>query len=354
MENFKQGNKMSLKLISRGVAAVLLTAGIASAQLMNTKSMDVIRVEKTGISAGKVDSLAKMLGEQQFRGKKIDDQMMTQLRYAVIDNLVGQELVKLEAKKMGLKVPAGRLDSLTTLFKKQFPSEEAFQNELKKSNTTMAQFKGKLEDQLKSEMLLEKKVPYPADPTEKQMQAYWELNKHKVSVNDSISGIRLFISTKGKSAQDISDTKDMLKGMAAQIRTQIRTKKMPFNYAVQAFAQQVVQSSDDAEAKKTGGMMLTTTKAHGAAFEKAIAKLKVGDISDVYTEKDGICIFMLTGRNDGKYESYKNQIENGLKMQYEQERQMKLKEYLDSLGKTYKVQYLDAKYTPPQAIGASK
>ena len=345
---------MSLKLISRGIAAVLLTAGIASAQLMNTKSLDVIRVEKTGISAGKIDSLAKMLGEQQLRGKKIDDQMMTQLRYAVIDNLVGQELVKLEAKKMGIKVPAAKVDSLTTLFKKQFPSEDAFQKELKKSNTTMAQFREKLEDQLKSEMVLEKKVPYPGDPTEKQMQAYWELNKHKVNVNDSISGIRLYIKTKGKSAQDINDTKDMLKGMAAQIRTAIRTKKLPFNYAVQMFAQQVVQSSDDPEDKKTGGMMITTTKAQGASFEKAIAKLKVGEISDVYNDKDGIAIFMLTGRNDGKYESYKNQIENGLKMQYEQERQMSLKAYLDELGKVYKVQYLDAKYTPPNAIGAAK
>ena len=89
----------SFKLISRGVAAVLLMSAFASAQLMNGKSFDVIRVEKVGISAGKIDSLAKMLGEQQFRGKKLNDEMMTQLRYAVIDNLVGQELIKLECKK---------------------------------------------------------------------------------------------------------------------------------------------------------------------------------------------------------------------------------------------------------------
>ena len=34
---------------------------------------------------------------------------MTQLRYAVIDNLVGQELIKLEAKKMGIKVNKGKM-----------------------------------------------------------------------------------------------------------------------------------------------------------------------------------------------------------------------------------------------------
>ena len=334
---------MSLKLISRGAAAVLLTAGIASAQLMNSKSMDVIRVEKTGISAGKIDSLATMLGQQQAPGQKLTDEMMTQLRYAVVDNLVGQELIKLEAKKMGIKVSAGKVDSLTALFKKQFPSEEAFQKELKKSNTTMAQFKSKIEDQLKSEQILEKKVPYPKDPTEEDLKAFWQLNQSKVAINDTISGARIFISTKGKSAQEISDAKDMLKGLAAQVRSKKAT-----------FAQLAAVYSDDKEAKKTGGIMNKfVAKSKGAAFAKAVDKIKVGEISEVITEKDGVSIFMLTEKNDGKFESYKHQIDYILRVQAEQERQAKLKAYLDDLGKTYKVQYLDKKYEPPQAIGAA-
>jgi parvulin-like peptidyl-prolyl isomerase len=123
---------------------------------------------------------------------------------------------------------------------------------------------------------------------------------------------------------------------------------------VQLFAQQAAQNSEDPDAKKTGGVVLTTLKGSGAAFEKAVSKLKVGEISDVYNDKDGVAIFMLTGKNDGKFESYRNQIDTGLRMQAEQERQMKLKAYLDELAKVYKVQYLDKKYTPPQAIGAAK
>ena len=335
---------MSLKLISRGAAAVLLTAGIASAQLMNSKSLDVIRVEKTGISAGKIDSLATMLGQQQAPGQKLTDEMMTQLRYAVVDNLVGQELIKLEAKKMGIKVSAGKVDSLTNLFKKQFPSEDAFQKELKKSNTTMAQFKEKIEDQLKSEQLLEKKVPYPKDPTEKQKEAFWELNKSKAQINDTISGARIFMSTKGKSKQEIEDAKEVLKGLAAQVRSKKAT-----------FAQLAAVYSDDADAKKTGGVMNKfIAKSKGDAFAKAVAKIKVGEMTDVIVDKDGVSIFMLTEKNDGKYESYKHQIDYILRVQAEQERQMQLKAYLDGLGKVYKVQYLDKKYTPPEAIGASK
>ncbi len=348
----------SFKLISRGVAATLLMATMASAQLMNGKSFDVIRVEKVGISGGKVDSLAQMLANQQYRGKKLTDEMMAQFRYAVIDNLVGQELVKLECKKLGIKVPAARVDSVVTQFKAQFGGEKVFQEELKKTNTTMAQFREKIEDQLKSEALLEKKVPYPKDPTEDEIKAYWTLNKSKVSVNDSVGGIRIYKKTKGMSAQEIADTKDVLKGVAAQLRSQMRSQSKKddfaaYNFAMQYFAQQAAQGSDDPDAKKTGGVLLTTLKANGPGFEKAVSKLKVGEISDVYQDKDGFSIFMLTGRNDGKLESYKYQIETGLRMQAERDRQMQLKAYLDGLGKVYKVQYLDKKYTPPEAIGAN-
>ena len=334
---------MSLKIISRGVLAVALAAGVASAQLLNSKSLDVIRVEKTGISAGKIDSLAQMLAAQQFHGKKVNEETMTQVRYAVIDNLVGQELVKLECKKQGIKVSAAKVDSVSKLFKAQFGSEEVFQKELKKSHTTPEQFKVKIEDQLKSEILLEKNVPYPKDPTEKQREAYWELNKGKVQVNDTISGARIFISTKGKSAQEISDAKDMLKGLAAQVRSKKAT-----------FAQLAAMYSDDKDAKKNGGVMNKfVAKSKGDVFAKAVAKIKVGEMTDVMTEKDGVSIFMLTERNDGKYESYKFQIDYILRVQAEQERQMKLKAYLDGLGKVYKVQYIDKKYMPPEAIGAN-
>ena len=334
---------MSINFISRSVLAVAMVAGVASAQLLNSKSMDVIRVEKVGISAGKIDSLAQMLGQQQAPGKKLNDEMMTQLRYAVIDNLVGQELVKLECKKQGIKVSAAKVDSVSKLFKAQFGSEEVFQKELKKSHTTPEQFRVKIEDQLKSEILLEKNVPYPKDPTEKQREAYWELNKGKVPINDTISGARIFINTKGKSAQEISDAKDMLKGLAAQVRSKKAT-----------FAQLAAVYSDDKDAKKTGGVMNKfVAKSKGDAFAKAVAKIKVGEMTDVMTEKDGVSIFMLTERNDGKYESYKFQIDYILRVQAEQERQMKLKAYLDGLGKVYKVQYIDKKYQPPEAIGAN-
>jgi parvulin-like peptidyl-prolyl isomerase len=334
-----------LSYVRQSILPVMLMAGIASAQLMSGKNFDVIRVEKVGITQGKVDSLAKMLGEQQAKGREIPAEAQMQLRWAVIDNLVGQELLKLEIKKQGIKASTTKVDSLIKIFKSQYPSEDVFNKELKKSGATQAMFREKVEQQLQSESLLEKKVPYPADPTDKQIAAYWELNKGKVSINDTISGAQIiFKSKKGETAQQISDKKDMLKGLAAQVRA-----------SKASFAQLAAQYSDDSDARKTGGVMNKfLPNSLGQEFVKGISKLKVGDISDVITTKEGVMIFMLTEKNDGKMESYKHQIDYILRVQAEQERQMSIKNYLDQLAKTYKVQYLNSDYTPPEAIGGKK
>lgn len=336
--------RLSSTILSLSLS-ILIAFSFSSAQLMSGKNLDVIRVGTSGISQGKIDSLAHLLGQQQSGGRPIPPEAMKQLRWAVVDNLVGQELLKLEIKKQKIKVPNTRVDSLVTIFKSQFPSEDAFQKELKKTNVTMKQFKEKIEQQLQSEVILEKMVPYPNDPTEKEMEAYWELNKKKVQINDSVSGAQIILkTTKGESKTSLDDKKELLKGLAAQVRMGKAT-----------FAMLAAQYSDDPKAKTTGGVLerfLPSTK--GKAFVDALSKMKVGDISGVINTNEGLMLFMLTEKNDGKYESYKHQIDYILRVNAEQERQMAVKKYLDSLAKVYKVQYFNKDYTPPEAIGEVK
>ena len=334
-----------LNLVKKSILPVMICSTLASAQLMSGSNLDVIRVGKTGISRARIDSLSDALAKAQARGRQVPPEAMKQVRWAVIDNLVGQELVKLEAKALNIKVPKARIDSVAALFKSQYPSTEVFKNELKKNNISEKQFNERIEQQLQSDIILEQKVPYPKDPTDKQIAAYWELNKSKVPLNDTISGARILLkSKKGESKQVVADKKELLKGLAAQVRL-----------GKASFATLAAQYSDDADARKTGGVMNKfIAKSKGADFAKAIGNLNVGDISDVFSTTEGLQIFMLTEKNDGKFENYKVQIEYILRVQAEQERQLKVKAYLDELAAKYKVQYLNKDYTPENAIGGSK
>ena len=326
--------------IRKSAFLMALVSSVSFAQLMSNKNFDVIRVEKTGISQGHVDSLATILAQTQARGQQIPPEAMKQVRFAVVENLVGQELIKLEIKKRGLKAPKAKIDSLVRIFKSQFPDEAKFNAELKKSGISMTQFREKIEQQLLTENILEKEVPYPAAPTEKEKQAYWELNKKKVAINDTISGAWIYLNT--KNSKNTNDQKELLKGLAAQVRL----GKAPF-------ATLAAQYSDDPDAKKTGGVLNRfVAKSKGDAFVKAVDKMKVGDISDVIVLKDKVLIFMLTEKNDGKYESYKHQIEYLLRLQAEQERAQSVRAFLNKLADKYKVQYLNKDYMPPEAIGA--
>jgi parvulin-like peptidyl-prolyl isomerase len=327
------------------ISLVFLLAFSVYAQLLSGGNFDVIRVGSVGISQGKVDSLVKQLAQAQQAqapGQNIPPEMMTQLRWAVIDNLVGQELLKSEITKQGLKADAKKTDSLTALFKKQFPSEAMFKQELKKSNTSEAEFKKKIENQLLADQLLEKKIPYPKDPTDKEKKDYWEKHKGEVVISDTISGARIVLNiAKGESAQAIQDKRDILKGYAAQVRM----KKA--NFAMLA-----AQFSDDSNAKKDGGVMARfLPKDQGAEFVNAVKNLKVGDISEPFVQGEKVVIFMLSEKNDGKYESYEYQIDYILRIEAERTRQLAIKSYLDQLAKVYKVQYLNKDYTPPEAIG---
>ncbi|MDR2554714.1 MAG: SurA N-terminal domain-containing protein [Fibromonadaceae bacterium] len=325
----------------------------AHAQLKSGGNLDVIKIGSAGISQGKIDSLVKQLAlaqQAQAPGQNISPEAMTQLRWFVIDNFVGEELLKAEIKKQGLKADAKKVDSLAAIFKKQFPTDAIFKQKLKESGMSEADFTKKIENQLLAEQLLAAKIPAPKDPTDKEKKDYWEKNKNKAVINDSISGIKIVLNiAKGEGAQEIQNKKDVLKGYAAQARM---VKASPMVIAEQ-FSMTAARISEDPNAKKDGGAMVRfLPKNQGAEFEKAVKNLKVGEVSEPFVQSGNkIMIFMLTEKNDGKFESYEHQIDYSLRLEAEAGRQLAVKNYLNQLAKTYKVQYLNKDYTPPEAIG---
>lgn len=342
-----------VQIIRRLTLVAFFSFSVVSAQLLGGSNLAVLKVGTTEFTQGKVDSLTKLLAAQQLQGQQPTPEILQQIRWAVIDNLVGQELLRIEAKKQNLKADSKKIDSLITLFKAQFKTEEQFKSELARSGATMEQFTEKVRNQVISDDILEKAVPYPKDPTEADRKAYFKKHQSEAKINDTISGVQIYLNLeKGESKQGIEDKKSILRGLAAQVRA---SKAKDLMSKVQAFQMMAAQYSDDPEARQTGGLM-TPFKAStlGKEFAKIIKSLKIGDISEVFETPKGVHIFLLTEKNDGQYESYVSKIDYILRIEAERERQMKIKAYLDQLAAKYPVVYLNQDYTPPTAIGAKK
>jgi len=328
------------------ISYVFLLAFAAYAQLLSGGNLDVIKVNGVGISQGKVDSLVKQFALAQGQGQNVPPETMTQIRWLIVNQLVGQELVKAEIAKQGLKADAKKTDSVVGVFKKQFPNDAAFKQELKKSGSTEADFRKYVENQILADQLLEKKIPYPKDPTDKDKKDYWEKHKNEAIISDTIGGIKIVLNiAKGDNVQD---KKDFLKGKAAEARM----AKANLMVIMEQFAIMAARISEDPNAQKDGGIMKKfLPKSQGTAFANAVKNLKVGEISEPFVDGNKVVMFMITEKNDGKYESYEHEIDYILRLEAERKRQTATKDYLNLLAKSYKVQYLNPNYTPPEPIG---
>lgn len=324
--------------MSKILGAVLVLAVMSSAQLLNLGNASVVKVGDVEITQGKVDSLSQMLIATQFRGQQLPPKALLQVRMTVVDNLIGQELLKMEAKKLNIKTSAKEVDSLVKIFKAQFPDEQTFSEELRKTGSSEVKFRQKIKDQLASDKILSSKVAYPKPATEAEMKKLFNEAKAKgqVPVNDTVSGVQIILKLDpNESAKSIQDKKQMLQGFAAQVRAQKAD-----------FAMLAAQYSDDPNAKKTGGATgRFVAKNFGPEFEKVVKSMTVGEVSDVFQTKLGLHIFGLMEKNDGKFESYTAILAMNLQMKKEQERQMKIKEYLETLAKNYKIVVLNPEYS---------
>ena len=342
--------EISILLSMKIISLVFLFAFSAYAQLLSGGNFNVITVNNIGISQGKVDSVTNTLKQiAQAQGQNVSSESMVQLRWIAVNQLVGQELVKAEIAKQGLKADSKKVDSLVAVLKKQFPSDAAFKQELKKTGSSEADFRKYVENQFLADQLLDKKIPKTKDPTDKDKKDYWEKHKNEAIVSDTIGGIKIVLNiAKGENAQAIQDKKDLLKGYAAQARM----AKVSLMQLMEQFAMMAARISEDPNAKKDGGIMKKfLPKSQGTAFANAVKNLKVGQISEPFEDGSKVTMFMMTEKNDGKYESYEHEIDYILRLEAERSRQLATKNYLDQLAKTYKVQYLNKDYTPPEAIG---
>lgn len=315
------------------------------AQLQSPSAFPVVKVGKTEFTRGKVDSMATQLAAQQFQGKEVPPQAISQMKQMVVENLVAGELVRQEAAAIGLKAPQSRVDSLYNQMKKQMQAALPggdFNAYLKKMGYTDAKFRDKVKDQVTTEMLLEKIAPYPEPPTTAEAKAFFESNKSKFPVNDSVAGFQIYLNIdKGDNEQVIAEKSKFLDGLAAQVRI-----------GKADFRQLAARNSDDPEAKKDGGMVDPfLPKAKGAAWVTALSGTKVGEISPVFRDGSKLVIFAMAARNDGKFDSYIEQIGMHLGMLKEQERMAKLSAYVQQLAGKYGVKFYDKSYQPADQGG---
>lgn len=309
---------------------------LAQAQFLNQGNMSAFRVGSKIFSHQEIDNLVNQYAAAKNAQSKqpMSPGELHELRLMIVDQMVSMELIKLEAQSMGIKVSPKSVDSLFKLYKSQFPSTKQYNAFLKGNGLTEAGLKSKIQEQILPQRVMDRVLKInKAMPTERETRAFFDANKSKFPVNDSVMAMRIMMKSTG------ADAKTLLEGFAAQVRL----KKAPFQMLAAQF-------SEDPSAKKTGGMIPPFKRGDfGADCATALKGLSRGEVSRVCVGKGSSNLFMMVSANDGRYESYKDRAMQAIMMERQQSYMTQFKNYASGLRSKYGVQFYDPAYDPSSA-----
>jgi parvulin-like peptidyl-prolyl isomerase len=321
--------------------------------------------KSTGTGASASAGVVITVGANKIQKKQID-KMLDQLSKAkeamgglkpgekdamkkmIATNLIGQELLDLEAKRLNVKAEDKDVDSLYKLLRANFPDEAKFQAALKEGGSTEKTFREKIVRQVKADKLLSSQMPKPQRPTVKEMLDYYAAHKEIFPVNDSLRACQvLFMSGSDAKGEEAAKRKSDLERLRAELAKDSADPEVLLSRFVMAAR----QFSDGPERKDGGDLQRFSPNDFNPEFKKQVSSLRVGQMSPVFRTPLGYHLVMLTEKFDGKPDSYRLAIGQLLQAEKSAAAGQGLKKYLQSLAAKYKVTYLEKDYRDTSPAG---
>jgi parvulin-like peptidyl-prolyl isomerase len=322
-------------------------AGV-SRKAAKSPSSIVITVGPSKIRKRQIDTLVDLMAKVKKTPGELSPAERRYLERMVATNLVGQELLDLEAKRLNVVADEKSLDSLSRIFKANFPNDEAFRQALRQAGDTEAGLREKMARQIKADKLLNTQVTPVGRPTPKEMQDFFAANKSAFPVNDSLRACQiLFLVGKNANSAEIMKRKSDLEAL----RADLSKDTAEIDALLTRFVLKARDVSDGPEKKDGGDLQRFLPSDFSAEFKKQVTALKVGQMSPVFRSPLGWHLVLLTEKNDGKFESYRIQVMRALVAEKSMKAGKGLKAYLKTLADRYKVSYLEPGYKDSSLAG---
>ncbi|WP_435168720.1 foldase protein PrsA [Paenibacillus glycanilyticus] len=199
---------------------------------------------------------------------KLYDSLVEQGGKSTLDNMITQELIDQAAEDAKVTVTEADVDKEIETLKKQFGSEDEFNQTLAQYGMTVDSLRQDAEVQVKIRKILEPQVKV----TDEDIKAYYDQNKASMSTPEQIRASHILVATK----EEAEDILKQLKGGAD-------------------FATLAKEKSTDTGTKDNGGDLNFFAKGTmEPAFEDAAFKLKKGELSGVVQTSYGYHIIKKT------------------------------------------------------------
>jgi parvulin-like peptidyl-prolyl isomerase len=297
----------------------------------------VISVGTQSIRKSQIDTLVDlMLRAKQAQGAE-GPEARRHFEILVATNLIGQELLDLEAKTQKLTLADKEVDSAFMAFRGKFPDANAFAMAMKQTGESEATLKQKLVRQLKADKLLNGQVGQLEMPSDKEIETFFNQNKKQFPISDSLRACQILLQApKGTPASESDKKRKQLENVRKEL---VQDSASPF-LTLRKFLMIASKLGEGPEKQAGGDLQRFKPSDFHPDFSSQLKSLKVGELSNVFRSPLGWHLVILTERNDGKLDSYKLPIAQLLMSQKSMQTAKDMRKYLQTLAAKYKVKYL--------------
>ena len=277
------------------------------------------------------------------RGKTIPEDQRSMVESNLLQRIIITKVLTGRANEADKAKAKESTDKLIADAKKQFPSEEMFDRQLKATGMSFDQFKERAYEQTLCEVVVEREVKSKIKITDAEAKKFYEENPARFERPENVRAAHVLISTVDKDTQQplSPEKKKEKEKLAKEIKA--RAEKG------EDFAKLAKEFSDDPGSKDTfaRGEMVPE-------FETAAFSLKTNQVSDVEETRFGYHIIKLLQKIPAEKVSFDKVLPDLKEGLAQQEAQKQMPEYFEKVKKEAGVEIVGDKKEKPVATPAEK
>ena len=271
------------------LSVLLAASALLAAPAAHAQAMLAARVNGSGIPQ---DRLERGF-EEDLRQRKMNllqirnPERLKQMKRAVLDNLIEQELFWQQAQKAGAVATAEEVDAAYQATKAQFKSTQAFEQRLRAEGYTLEGYRELLRRQLSANRYISGVSAQAASVTDAEVHRFYMDNPDKFHRPEQLRLRHIVVKVaKEASAAERAQKRLHIEKILQQVR------------AGGDFAQ-LARLHSEAPTKQWGGEMDPVGRGQlTQALEDAAFALTPGEVSDVLLTPEGFQILKLEGRSE--------------------------------------------------------
>jgi peptidyl-prolyl cis-trans isomerase C len=283
-----------------------------------------------GEAINKAD-LQNAVGQLESRaGRTVPSDQRDRVFRGVLDQLIAYRLLMQESVSRKIAVPDTEIDARAAEIKKQFPSEQVFQQTLEKQHMTEADFRDDVRQGLQITALIDAEVAAKSPVTAEQVNQFYASNGNSFQQGERVRASHILIAVPENAD---AAAKEQARGRATEILNEVKAGK--------DFAELAKQHSQDPGSGARGGDLDYFERGQMVGpFEEAAFALATGQVSELVETRFGYHIIKVVDKQSARtipLEEVRGRIEEYLN---DQNRERQTQGFIDTLRTKAQIEIL--------------